>query len=61
MSRSAFRAGRYSKLNLINLEAAAAARLLDARVLLSPLSAAGVLPGVLEAESVAWEVVAPSG
>lgn len=48
---------RHPRLNLLNLEAAAAARLLDARVLLSLLSARGLLPGVLEAESVRWEVV----
>jgi hypothetical protein len=48
---------RHPQLNLLNLEVAAAARLLDAAVLLSPLSARGVLPGVLDAESVRWEVV----
>lgn len=45
---------RHPKLNLLNLEAAAAARLLGARVLLSRPSAAGVLPKVLDAEGIRW-------
>jgi len=48
---------RHAQLNLMNLEAAAAARLLDARVLLSPRAAEGVLPHVLRAEGLAWKVV----
>ena len=48
---------RHPQLNLLNVEATAAARLLDARVLLSAPSAAGVLGGVLDAEGVAWEIV----
>ncbi|MDQ3943678.1 MAG: hypothetical protein M3357_00690 [Actinomycetota bacterium] len=50
---------RHPRLNLLNVEAAAAARLLDTRVLLSPLSARGVLPGVLEAEGVRWDLLGP--
>lgn len=48
---------RHPQLNLLNVEAAAAALLLDARVLLSAPSAAGVLGGVLDAEGVARETV----
>lgn len=46
---------RHPQLNLLNVEATAAARLLDARVLLSPGSAAGILPEVLDAEGLSWE------
>jgi hypothetical protein len=45
---------RHPQLNLLNIEATAAARLLDARVLLSPASANGVLPAVLDAEGIRW-------
>lgn len=48
---------RHPKLNLLNLEAVAAAVNLGATALLSPPSAEGVLPGVLDAEQVAWTVV----
>jgi len=48
---------RHPGLNLLNTEAAAAAVLLDARVLLSPRAAAGILPSVLTAERVAWRTV----
>jgi len=48
-------ANRHPRLNLMNIEAAAMATLLDARVLLSPAAAAGVLPEVLDAETIAWE------
>jgi hypothetical protein len=51
--------GRHPRLNLLNLEATAAARLLGARVLLSPPSAAGVLPDVLNDEGVTWDTVSP--
>jgi hypothetical protein len=52
-------AGRHPKLNLLNLEAAAAAFTLRAEVWLSPAAAVGVLPGVLEAERVVWRAIAP--
>lgn len=48
---------RHPQLNLMNLEAAAAARRLDARVLLSRRAVAGVLTGVLEAEGIPWKIV----
>ncbi len=48
---------RHPQLNLMNLEAAAAARVLDARVLLSARGADGVLPEVLTAENLSWRVV----
>ena len=48
---------RHPQLNLMNLEAAAAARVLDARVLLSARAAEGLLPEVLTAEKVSWRVV----
>ncbi len=50
-------ARRHPKLNLLNLEAAAAARSLDAAIWLSPDGAAGVLAPVLEAEGIAWTTV----
>ena len=43
---------RHPKLNLLNLEATASARILGARVLLSRPSAGGVLPEVLDAENI---------
>jgi hypothetical protein len=48
---------RHPQLNVMNLEAVAAARLLDAQVLLSARAADGILPSVLDAESVRWRVV----
>lgn len=48
---------RHSKLNLLNLEAVAAARSLNAAVRLSEAAASGVLPGVLDAESLSWTAV----
>ena len=48
---------RHPELNLLNIEAASAARVLDARVLLSPRAAEGVLPDVLTVERVSWRVV----
>ena len=51
-------AARHPKLNLLNLEATAAASVLSAQVWLSPKAAAGVLPAALEAEGVAWRSVA---
>jgi len=50
---------RHPKLNLLNLEATASARLLGARVLLSRPSAGGLLPEVLDAEHIRWEAVRP--
>ena len=51
-------AARYERLNLLNLEAAAAARVLSATVWLSESGAAGVLPEVLDAEGVRWSSIA---
>jgi hypothetical protein len=48
---------RHRQLNLLNLEAAAAAIVLATRVLLAPRAAEGILPDVLDAEGIAWEVV----
>lgn len=50
-------ARRHPRLNLLNLEAAASAQLRSAVVWLSVESAAGILPFVLEAEGIAWNVV----
>lgn len=52
-------AERHPQLNLLNLEAAAAALTLRATVLLSPKAAVGVLPAVLDQEDVPWEVAEP--
>jgi hypothetical protein len=49
---------RHSQLNVMNLEAVAAASLLEARVLLSLRAADGVLPRVLDAEGLVWKVIA---
>ena len=48
---------RYAQLNLLNLEAAAAALTLRAEVWLSPTASEGVLPGVLESERVRWVTI----
>jgi hypothetical protein len=48
---------RHTMLNLLNVEAAAAARLLSAKVLLSSRAAEGVLPSVLDQERISWEAV----
>jgi hypothetical protein len=50
---------RHPRLNVMNVEAAAAALLLGARVLLSPAAAEGVLAPVLDAERVRWDVHTP--
>lgn len=50
-------AGRHPKLNVLNIEAVAAASVFNTPVWLSPEGAAGVLPGVLDAEGVAWQLV----
>lgn len=55
--RMATVARRYPRLNLLNLEAMAAALALDAEVWLSRPAAAGVLPSVLDAEQVGWRTV----
>jgi hypothetical protein len=51
-------AGRHRRLNVLNLEAVAAARTEGAAVWLSPEAARGALPQVLSAEGVAWREVA---
>ena len=48
---------RHAQLNLLNLEVIAVARLLRATVWLSAPAANGVLPGVLDAEGLRWNVV----
>ena len=48
---------RHPRLNLLNLEAVAAALVLQANVWLSIESASGVLPQVLDAEDIPWTVV----
>lgn len=53
-------AGRHPKLNLLNLEAVAAAQLVQGTVWLSPEGASGVLPDVLAAENIAWRTVTPT-
>lgn len=52
-------ASRHPRLNLMNLEATAAARHLGARVLLSPAAANGVLPPVLDVERIPWDTRDP--
>ena len=49
---------RHPRLNLLNLEAASAALVIDATVLLSAEAAQGVLPAVLDAERIPWRTVA---
>jgi hypothetical protein len=49
-------AARHPRLNLMNVEAVAAAHVLGARVLLSPPAAQGVLAPALDAESIPWDV-----
>ena len=51
-------AARHPRLNLLNLEATALARVLRGTVWLSEESAAGILPGVLDDEGVAWATIA---
>jgi hypothetical protein len=48
---------RHPRLDLLNLEAAATGRLLNAVVLLSVEASRGVLPSVLDAENVRWRTV----
>lgn len=49
---------RHPRLNLLNIEAVATARILDATVWLSEEGAAGILPSVLDAEGLRWATVA---
>jgi hypothetical protein len=51
---------RHPRLNLLNLEAAASALVLDATALLSPHASEGVLPAVLDAERISWEIIEPT-
>ncbi|GAC1599144.1 MAG: hypothetical protein NVS3B21_25420 [Acidimicrobiales bacterium] len=48
---------RHPRLNLLNLEAAAAGLVLEATMLLSTEASRGVLPDVLGAENIKWRVV----
>jgi hypothetical protein len=50
-------AGRHPRLNLLNLEAVAVARLLSGTIWLSEAAAKGILPAVLAAEGVGWRTV----
>lgn len=50
-------ARRHPKLNLLNLEALAAAKILGATVWLSEQSAQGLLPDVFESEQVPYKIV----
>ena len=50
----------HPRLNLLNLEAAAAARVFDATVWLSEEGADGILPSILDAEGLRWQVVSRS-
>ena len=51
-------AGRHPRLNLLNLEAAAFARLLGGTIWLSEQASNGILPDVLDAEGIARTTVA---
>jgi hypothetical protein len=53
-------ASRHPRLNLLNLEVAATGLVLAATIWLSPPSAEGILPDVLDAENVTWRTVALS-
>jgi hypothetical protein len=50
-------ARRHPRLNLLNLEAAATARVVGGTVWLSEQGAAGVLSSVLDAERLPWKVI----
>jgi hypothetical protein len=50
-------AARHTRLNVLNLEATAMGRLSGGTVWLSEASAAGILPGVLDHEGVAWVTI----
>jgi hypothetical protein len=51
-------AARHPRLNLLNLEAVAAAKVIAAALWLSMESSAGVLPAILDSEEVAWRTIA---
>lgn len=53
-------AHRHPQLNLLILEAVAAAQSIGATVWLSPKGASGILPAVLRAESITWRAVTPA-
>jgi hypothetical protein len=53
-------ATRHPQLNLLNLEAVAAASTLEATIWLSPKGASGVLPSVLDMEGISWKTVLPA-
>ena len=50
-------AARHPRLNLLNLEAVAHAKVVGAMVWVSPQTADGILPGVLQSERVPWTTV----
>jgi len=50
-------ASRHPRLNLLNLEAVAAGETRNAAMWLSPPAAAGLLPGVLDAEGIQWTTI----
>lgn len=50
-------ASRHPRVNLLNLEAVAVARLLAGTIWLSEQASEGVLPPVLDAEGIAWRTV----
>jgi hypothetical protein len=50
-------ASRHPRLNLLNLEAIAAGRVLGGTLLLSAQTEAGILPSVLDQEGVPWRVI----
>jgi hypothetical protein len=52
---------RHPTLNLLNVEATAAATMNSARVLLSHLAAQGLLPSALDQQGTEWEVVGVTG
>lgn len=54
-------AARNPQLNLLNLEAVAVGMLLEATLWLSPESAAGILPVVLEREGLPWRTISVAG
>lgn len=53
-------AARHDRLNALNLEAVATARVLDAEVRLSPAAGRGLLPAVLDVEGIRWETISPT-
>ena len=50
-------AERHPRLNLLNLEAAASAKVIEATVLLSSQAGTGVLPTVLDSEGINWDII----